>query len=239
MPSLTRERGTRPKRQLPRRRSSVRRRSQIAKDKLSLGKNYLSNFPTILRNTKRDLTVEQLKKWFEDPIASEFSEVNPHQLHQIAPILEKGRLYLPPTMSSSADLIFLTDSLACLVEKQFKNGKQKVTAKTVTLELGKSFCSVYEPGLFVILGLTMATEDFSAGSDILGKDNPGVGEAVHCWRENSKVRNPYRLGSGCAVRSWHGGILYQTEHRTSSLGQTGPRRHEGTGVSFEKKSVPD
>ena len=137
--------------------------SQIANDKLALAEDYVSNFPKISSNSKREFTLEQLESWFEDPSTAGFSEVNPSNLQKIAPILEKGRLYLPLAMSSSADLIFLTDELACLVEMQFKNGRQLVTAEMVAKELRKSFCGIYKHGIFVMLGLTVANQDFSEG----------------------------------------------------------------------------
>jgi hypothetical protein len=174
--------------------------SQIANDKLSLGEDYVLNFPKISSNSKRDLTAEQLKEWFEDPRAAGFSEVNPCHLRRIAPLLKQGHLYLPLPMSSSADLIFRTDKSACLVEMQFKNGKQEVTAKLVALELGKSFCSVCNPGVFVMLGLTVAEKDFSDGVDIPGKGSQVLGKLYVAGKNIQEFEIP---------RNWEVVVLFK------------------------------
>ena len=116
-------------------------------------------FPKITLVSKPGKTTEKLQMYLKDPDTAGFSDVHPDDLAELYRLLEPGFFYVPHPMSSSADLIFVTDGKnKVFVEWQFKNGSQKVDACMLKEELGKPVCcrrpNTFQ-AVFIMVALTI------------------------------------------------------------------------------------
>ena len=166
-------------------------------------------FPKIASVPRPGKTKKALHTYLKDPDAAGFSDVHPNDLAELYKLLESGFFYVPRPMSSSADLIFVTDGNdRVYVEWQFKNGSQKVDAGMLKEELEKSVCYRSSKGfqvVFIMVALTIG--DLPAGHQQVS-DTEGRPIAVQ-YEASTRI-----TGEFCVPKGLHAIVVLRSGLRT-------------------------
>jgi hypothetical protein len=153
-------------------------------------------FPKITSKVKPGRATEEIHAYMKDADTAGFSDVHPNDLSELYKLLKPVFFYVPRPMSSSADLIFVTDlNDRVYVEWQFKNGRQKVDASMLKEELEKSVCcrsSKGFKGVFIMVALTIG--DLPAGHQKVC-DTEGRTIAVQ-YEESTLIKDEFYVPEG-------------------------------------------